>query len=200
MNTATAKIFNNFSPDNEVFTWNYDGKPWSFEPNVPIMLEATLAEHFAKHLIDRELTKRGISIGNQILRDKMYALCVKNTVIEETDPEKLKTKILNAGIDSKKQLEEKYAEMPGISEKELQQAAKVESREEKRLREHGEDEQKSVDVNKMDFSKILRMSTNKTSDDEPDEPDEADVEPSQELPKDDNSTKPYELMADDLSF
>lgn len=49
------------NPTNEAFTWTWNKVPYTFLPgeeNAKFM-EAGLAKHFAKHLVNRELLKRG---------------------------------------------------------------------------------------------------------------------------------------------
>lgn len=69
----TAKKFKNFS--NEDFTWKWDGNPFTFPAGSEIYIEADKAEHFANHLIDRELNKRNIVTNNKLERLKLWELC-----------------------------------------------------------------------------------------------------------------------------
>lgn len=50
-------LFTNFS--NEDFTQKWDNVPYTFKAGESKYLPGYLAEHFAKHLIDRELNKNG---------------------------------------------------------------------------------------------------------------------------------------------
>ena len=50
-----AVKFCNFT--SEEFTWKHDGVPYTFAPGQEIFLEDYKAEHFAKHLVDREMNK-----------------------------------------------------------------------------------------------------------------------------------------------
>lgn len=50
-------LFTNFST--ESFTGYWDGKPKKFEPGQSVYMQDYLANHFAKHLVNRELLKLG---------------------------------------------------------------------------------------------------------------------------------------------
>ena len=58
-----AKRFTNFS--DEDFSWKWNGVNYNFPAGETIMLQEYLVEHFAKHLIDRELHK-----ANELLPEK----------------------------------------------------------------------------------------------------------------------------------
>lgn len=68
-----AKQFINFT--NEDFTWSYGGMAYTFKPNQPMFLENYKADHFAKHLIDRELNKMGVPTNNVAERAKLEKKC-----------------------------------------------------------------------------------------------------------------------------
>lgn len=51
----TNAYFHNFT--DEVFTGFWNGKPKTFKPGDRVLMPAWLAEHFAKHLTNRELIK-----------------------------------------------------------------------------------------------------------------------------------------------
>lgn len=53
----TNATFHNFTE--EPFTGYWDGKPKTFKPGDRVYMPAYLAEHFAKHLANRELIKAG---------------------------------------------------------------------------------------------------------------------------------------------
>jgi intergrase/recombinase len=50
-----AKKFKNWT--NESFSWKYNGIEHTFPAGMEIYMEAEKADHFAKHLVDRELNK-----------------------------------------------------------------------------------------------------------------------------------------------
>lgn len=56
---------------NEDFTWKFDGIPYTFKAGTTMFLEDFKAQHFAKHLIDRELNKAGIDTGLQFKREEL---------------------------------------------------------------------------------------------------------------------------------
>jgi hypothetical protein len=68
-----AQQFTNFS--NEDFTWNYNGMAYTFKSGQTMFLEDYKAEHFAKHLIDRELNKMGIATNMEAKRKELLVKC-----------------------------------------------------------------------------------------------------------------------------
>lgn len=69
-----ALNFHNFSE--EPFVGVYDSviHP-EIAPGGSMFLEDFKAEHFAKHLIDREMNKMGVVTNNQSVRDELHAKC-----------------------------------------------------------------------------------------------------------------------------
>lgn len=67
-----AKKFKNWS--DEAFAWKYDGIEYNFPAGVEMFLESPKADHFAKHLVDRELNKIG-KPTNSPLREELTAKC-----------------------------------------------------------------------------------------------------------------------------
>lgn len=65
--------FTNFS--NEDFTWKWDGVPYTFKAGQTIFLEDYKAEHFAQHLVDRELNKLNIPTNDMVRRMELGAKC-----------------------------------------------------------------------------------------------------------------------------
>lgn len=65
--------FTNFSTED--FTWKFDGIAYTFKAGQTMFLEDFKANHFAKHLIDRELDKKGYSTGDVKRRTEMQTLC-----------------------------------------------------------------------------------------------------------------------------
>ncbi len=61
-----AKKFTNFSKED--FTWKHNGIPFHFPAGSEMYLEDDKADHFAKHLVDREIGRMNIDQG--ILGDK----------------------------------------------------------------------------------------------------------------------------------
>lgn len=71
--TMEAKLFKNYT--DEVFTWKFNGMVHTFQPGQEIYLEDFKADHFAKHLVDRELTKANIQTNNEQARKQLTAKC-----------------------------------------------------------------------------------------------------------------------------
>lgn len=65
-------MFKNFS--SEDFSWKWDGVVYTFKVGQEIYLEDFKADHFAKHLVDRELTRQNIPTD---MLDKRAALLVQ---------------------------------------------------------------------------------------------------------------------------
>lgn len=68
-----AVKFKNFT--DEEFSWKHDGVPYTFAPGQEIFLEDFKAEHFAKHLVDREINKTGKRTDYLPLRQELTAKC-----------------------------------------------------------------------------------------------------------------------------
>ena len=58
----------------EDFTWKFDGIPYTFKAGQTIYLEDFKANHFAKHLVDREMNKLSIVTDNP-QRTELEAQC-----------------------------------------------------------------------------------------------------------------------------
>ena len=72
-----AVKFRNFTDRD--FSWSYDGVGYNFKAGSEVYMEDYKAEHFAKHLIDRELTlmspKDKDYTGDQVKRKELEAKC-----------------------------------------------------------------------------------------------------------------------------
>lgn len=68
-----AKQFKNFSTED--FTWKFDGISYTFAAGQTIFLEDFKADHFAKHLVDREMNKLDIITNMPLERARLTALC-----------------------------------------------------------------------------------------------------------------------------
>lgn len=79
-----AKRFKN--PFDEDFTWKWDGVAYTFKAGKDTYLEDYKADHFASHLVDREMNKLGIVTSSKVERDRLTALCFLE---EETPTEDL---------------------------------------------------------------------------------------------------------------
>lgn len=105
-----TKLFVNFS--NEDFTGYWDSTPYRIKSGQEILLEDWKADHFAKHLVDRELQKDGKQVNDQG-RDSFIAKCfppmVENEEMADMPEE---TKLLNQrkkpGRPKKEEKEESF--------------------------------------------------------------------------------------------
>jgi hypothetical protein len=66
--------FKNFTKESFTHTW--DSVPYTFKPNQEMYMEDWKAEHFAKHLIDRELNKIGALTNDQVKIAEMKKKCL----------------------------------------------------------------------------------------------------------------------------
>ena len=71
--SAQALRFKNFT--DEDFTWSFDSVPHTFKAGETMFLESFKAAHFAKHLVDRELNRMGLSTSHILKRNELTALC-----------------------------------------------------------------------------------------------------------------------------
>mgnify|MGYP001564388943 CR=1 FL=1 len=69
----TAKKFKNFT-DTE-FSWKFDGIEHTFPAGMEIFLEDFKADHFAKHLVDREMNRLGLRTNDVKKREEITAKC-----------------------------------------------------------------------------------------------------------------------------
>lgn len=74
-----AKKFVNWT--SEAFTWKYDGIAYTFNPEETMFLEDYKADHFAKHLVDRELNRMGLPTDRAIERRELTAKCFPSAEI-----------------------------------------------------------------------------------------------------------------------
>lgn len=65
--------FKNFS--NEDFTHAFDSVPYTFKAGSEMFLEDFKAQHFAKHLVDRELNRLNLMTSDRLKRKELEALC-----------------------------------------------------------------------------------------------------------------------------
>lgn len=109
IDTKSAVLFKNWSDDAFSHTWN--GVPYSFASGEEKWMEGWMARHFAKHLTDRELLKRGMET-NHHNRAEFEVKCVissESLPSEKTgDAAALRFDLLN----KQKQAETEQAEAP----------------------------------------------------------------------------------------
>lgn len=68
-----AVSFTNYTDQD--FTWKFDGIEYTFPAKSSMFMEDYKAEHFAKHLIDRELTVAGKLTNDVNERKRLWTLC-----------------------------------------------------------------------------------------------------------------------------
>ena len=107
-----AKKFKNWSK--ESFTWKYNGVPHTFPAGMEIFLESPKADHFAKHLTDRELNRLQ-KPTNAPERGELEARCFPvGEVINQEQAlninEEVKAKA-KKGRPSKAKVEEEFADL-----------------------------------------------------------------------------------------
>ena len=87
-------IFTNWT--DQSFTWTWANVPYTFHVGQSVYIEDYLANHFAKHLVDRELFKQKKQTNDQT-RDELLKKCIQdNSTIEAASPEKLAMDTMNA--------------------------------------------------------------------------------------------------------
>lgn len=115
-----SKKFKNFS--NEDFTWKYDGVAYTFPAGQETYLEDFKADHFANHLVDREIHKENkvqgrtgnkeVSTASKPDRARLLALCFPGT--DEVTPEVALN--LNEESKAKRGRPKKADEFPDLNE------------------------------------------------------------------------------------
>lgn len=109
-----SKVFVNFSE--EAFVGVYGGVEYPFQSGESMMLQDYLADHFAKHLVDRELQKQG-KLVNDSSRPELLKKCFGERTLSEVSEEKLEAELLNEKVEIKKKagrpkkVEEEFPEL-----------------------------------------------------------------------------------------
>lgn len=103
-----AKKFKNFS--DEDFTWKFDGVPFEFKAGQEIFLEDYKADHFAKHLVDREINKLGKRTDYAPLRTELTAKCFPSDEVV-TPLEALNIEESKKRVPKKKKVEPEFEEL-----------------------------------------------------------------------------------------
>lgn len=94
-----SKVFINWSK--ETFICHWDGVPYTFHPGQSIYLEDWKADHFAKHLTDREMQRDGLVV-NDFHRDEYLKKCFVEEESVEVNPKNAEAEILNKNIEAEK--------------------------------------------------------------------------------------------------
>src|ERR1041384_2134839 len=107
MENISAVQFLNWS--SEDFTWTWNSIPRTFKAGEAVYLDKGLADHFAKHLVDRELNKLGIRT-NDPMRLEMEAKCFGSVVT--STPEYLASDLANLNNPKKEVVQSLSSELP----------------------------------------------------------------------------------------
>lgn len=68
-----AKKFTNWTTED--FTWKFDGIEYTFKAGETMFLEDFKADHFARHLVDREMNKTNTVTSMMNVRNELMAKC-----------------------------------------------------------------------------------------------------------------------------
>lgn len=74
-----AKKFKNWTDQD--FSWKWDGVAYDFPAGSETYLEDFKADHFASHLVDREIQKLNLPVDRQIERRELTAKCFPSTEV-----------------------------------------------------------------------------------------------------------------------
>lgn len=80
----------------------WDGVPDSFQPGASRYMEDWRADHYAKHLINRELDKQDKPTSDMKLRADMYKLCVMDQSAIEVPASTVAMELMNQNIEKPK--------------------------------------------------------------------------------------------------
>ncbi len=95
-----AVLFKNFS--NEEFTCSWNKVPYRFKPGQEMYVEDWKGEHFAKHLIDREINRIGGLTNDKVKRAEFIKLALPDDQNIAAD-DMIDTNMRNESNNSKKQ-------------------------------------------------------------------------------------------------
>jgi len=84
-----VKKFKNYSEDD--FIYSFDGVPHTFKKGMEIFLEDYKAEHFAKHLVDREMNRMNVLTNNMSVRAELLTKCFPTDEVAPTISEAIDT-------------------------------------------------------------------------------------------------------------
>lgn len=105
--------FKNFTDD--VFVWDWDKVSYTFLPRTETYMEDFKARHFAKHLVDRELNKRGQLTNYIPARNELLALALPEDEVEVSMEQAVDIEARKAVTPKKKVVEEE--EFPELKKK-----------------------------------------------------------------------------------
>lgn len=78
MADVKSVVFKNFTDEEFVCSW--DGVPYRFPAGKEMYVEDWKADHFAKHLVDKVMNKKGMITSNKIERDPLLAQALPDGV------------------------------------------------------------------------------------------------------------------------
>lgn len=79
---------------NEDFTWKWGGEPTTIKANESIWMQDWKADHFAKHLADRELSKAGLPTDH-FTKAEIISKTISESGVEVANSDTLETELLN---------------------------------------------------------------------------------------------------------
>lgn len=100
-------LFTNWS--DQKFEWTWDSVPYEFEAGQTVYMQDYLANHFAKHLTDRELLKIG-KMTNDPMRKELMARCIKDGSVSSNNEAKLQAQIIEQNTQVKEQVKKPFCD------------------------------------------------------------------------------------------
>jgi hypothetical protein len=125
-----AILFTNWT--DEDFSWKWDGVIYEFPAKQSIHLPEYQAEHFSKHLVDREMNKLKIRVNDPI-REELKKKCFSGESMEAQDEASLQVRIANAKKEAKE--EEKSMRTKKGDDEDIKEEAKARKQLRKKLEE-----------------------------------------------------------------
>ena len=120
--SSQALKFQNFTDRD--FTWTFDSIPFTFKAGETIYMEDFKAQHFAKHLVDRELNRLNILTNNLTERAKLEAKCFPSAEVVSNE-KALDIEARKKEVTKEVVKEEEFAELKEPKKK--GRSAKIES-------------------------------------------------------------------------
>lgn len=99
--STSSVVFKNWS--SETFSWTWDGVAYTFKPGLEMYMQDYLANHFAKHLADREMIRSGMDLNyrtrpeRQAFIEKCFP--VETPVIVQDDETQAEVENMNRNAD-----------------------------------------------------------------------------------------------------
>lgn len=91
--SVKAIPFFNFT--DKVFSWTWDGVPYTFEPMTSFLMEDWKAAHFAKHLVNHVLNMEGKSVADQLRGSYIARALPSLSRPIEVEASRIETELLN---------------------------------------------------------------------------------------------------------